>query len=77
MDFEFLPQQVIPSSTYNSHYNKHIYDSIFNVAKDNKLFNDNENNLVNYNISALNDLQNERSIFEKNFDCHPDYFDNN
>ena len=81
MDFEFLPQQVIPSSTYNSQSNKKIYDSICNVVKDNKLFNDfksmDENKLVNCNICSLNDLQNERSIFEKNFDCHPDYFDNN
>ena len=83
MDFEFHPQQVnFASSNYNSQYNKIIYNSIFNVdVNDNKLFNDfnsmDENNLVNYNIYALNDLQNKRSIIEKNFDCPPDYFDNN
>ena len=80
MDFEFLPQQInFASLNYNSQYNKEIYDNIFNVSKDNKLFNDlnsmDENNLVNYNICSLNDLQNERNIFEKNFDCPQDYLE--
>ena len=82
MDFDFLPQQVnIALSTYNSMYNKKIYDSIFNVNNNNKLFNDfnsmDENYLMNYNICALNDLQNERSIIEKNFDFPQDSLDKN